>query len=389
MSQLKYLTSGESHGQALTVILDGMPSGVSISRKEVNRQLARRQQGYGRGGRMSIEKDEVQILSGIRFGKTLGSPITLQVANRDWVSWQEEMATEGNPQKLKRMVTRPRPGHADLAGGIKYDHDDLRNVLERASARETTMRVACGALTRQLLEACGVELIAFVVSLADVELGPQRPRFEQMVSLSEESPVRTLDKKIEKAMMARIDEAKKKGNSVGGVFEVVVKGLPVGLGSYVQWDRKLDGKLAQAIMSIQAIKGVEIGLGFEAARRFGSEVHDSLYYNAKAKSFYRKTNGAGGLEGGMTNGECLIIRGAMKPISTLYTPLDSVDIKTKQAFKASIERSDTCALPAAAVIAENVVAITLADALLDKLGGDSFAEIKRNLKGYQKQVHNY
>ncbi len=389
MSKLKYLTSGESHGQALTAILDGMPSGVPVSIEAINRQLFRRQQGYGRGGRMTIEKDQVQILSGVRFGKTLGSPICLQVTNRDWVSWQEEMAVEGRPSKLKREVTRPRPGHADLSGGMKYDHEDLRNVLERASARETTMRVACGAVARSLLESCGVELVGFVVSLADVELGPKRPDFDEIVKISEESLVRTLEKKAEKAMIARIDEAKKKGDSVGGVFEVIVRGLPVGLGSYVQWDRKLDGQLAQAIMSIQAIKGVEIGLGFEAARRFGSKVHDSLYYDAKNKSFYRKTNGAGGLEGSMTNGELLVIRGAMKPISTLYTPLDSVDIKTKETFKASIERSDTCALPAAAVIAENAVAITLADALLEKTGGDSLREVKRNLDGYLKQIKNY
>ncbi len=389
MSRLKYLTSGESHGQALTTILDGMPAAVPVSIEAINRQLFRRQQGYGRGGRMTIEKDEVQILSGVRFGKSLGSPICLQVTNRDWVTWQDEMAVQGNPKQLKRVVTRPRPGHADLSGGMKFDHDDLRNVLERASARETTMRVACGAVSRQLLEACGIELIGFVVSLADVELGEKRASFEDLIRISEASPVRTLDKKVEKAMIARIDEAKKKGDSVGGVFEVVVRGLPVGLGSYVQWDRKLDGKLAQAIMSIQAIKGVEIGLGFEAARRFGSKVHDSLYYDSKKKSFYRKTNGAGGLEGSMTNGEWLVIRGAMKPISTLYTPLDSVDIKSKKAFKASIERSDTCALPAAAVIAENVIAFTLADALLEKTGGDSLKEVKRNLDAYLKQIKNY
>jgi len=389
MSRLFYLTSGESHGQALNAILDGMPAGVPVSLDAINRQLYRRQQGYGRGGRMSIEKDEAQILSGVRFGKSLGSPICLQVNNRDWSAWQEEMAVQGKPQKLKRVVTRPRPGHADLSGGMKYDHEDLRNVLERASARETTMRVACGAVARQLLEACGIELIGFVVALADVDLGEKRLPFEEICGLSEASPVRTIDKKAEKLMIARIEQAKKKGDSVGGIFEVLVRGLPVGLGSYVQWHRKLDGRLAQAIMSIQAIKGVEIGLGFEAGRRFGSQVHDSLYYDSKKKRFYRKTNGAGGLEGSMTNGELLVIRGAMKPISTLYTPLDSVDIQSKQAFKASIERSDTCALPAAAVIAENAVALTLADALLEKTGGDSLKEVKRNLNAYAKQVENY
>jgi chorismate synthase len=389
MPQLRYLTSGESHGQALTVILEGMPSGVPVSSDSINHQLYRRQQGYGRGGRMKIEKDQVLILSGVRFGKTLGSPITLQVHNRDWTTWSQEMAVEGEAKDLKRIVTRPRPGHADLAGGLKYDHKDLRNVLERASARETTARVACGAVARGLLEECGIELIAYIVSIGEVNVGEKRPSFENLVRLSEASPVRTIDPKIAKEMMAKIDQAKKNGDTLGGIFEVVVRGLPVGLGSYVQWDRKLDGQLAQAVMSIQAIKGVEIGLGFEAARRFGSEVHDGIYYNSKEKRFFRKTNRAGGLEGGVTNGEFLVVRGAMKPISTLYKPLDSVEISTKKPFEASIERSDTCAAPAAAVIAENVVAMTLANSLLEKFGGDSLEELMRNLKGYLKQVREY
>jgi chorismate synthase len=366
-----------------------MPSGVPISSQEINIQLFRRQQGYGRGGRMTIEKDQVQILSGIRFGKTLGSPITLQILNKDWNTWTEEMAIEGSSSKAKRVVIRPRPGHADLSGGIKYDHQDLRNVLERASARETTARVACGALVRQFLAQFGVELIGYIVSIGDVSVGEKRPPFEKLISLTEESPVRTFDHTAQKKMIARIDEAKKKGDSLGGIFEVVTRGLPVGLGNYVQWDRKLDGQIAQAVMSIQAIKGVEVGLGFEAARRFGSEVHDGIYFNAKEKRFYRKTNRAGGLEGSMTNGELLVVRGAMKPISTLYTPLDSVEIPSKKPFKASIERSDTCAAPAAAVIAENVVAITLADAFLEKFGGDSLREMMRNYQGYLKQVRRY
>lgn len=386
---LRYLTSGESHGQALTVILDGMPSGVSVSSEYINYQLYRRQQGYGRGGRMTIEKDQVQILSGVRFGKTLGSPIALQVHNKDWGVWSEEMAVEGDEKKSKRKVTRPRPGHADLTGGIKYSHTDLRNILERASARETTVRVACGAVAKQFLSAFGIELIGYVVSIADVQLKAIKIPFEKIVRLSESSPVRTIDSKIEKEMIKRIDIAKKKGDSVGGVFEVIASGLPVGLGSHVQWDQKLDGKLAQSIMSIQAIKGVEVGLGFEAARRFGSAVHDGIYYHPKEKRFVRKSNGAGGLEGGMSTGEPLIIRGAMKPISTLYKPLDSIDIETKKPFKASIERSDTCAVPAAAVIAENVVAITLASAFLEKFGGDSLKEIRRNYEGYLKQVREY
>ncbi|MBF0491797.1 MAG: chorismate synthase [Deltaproteobacteria bacterium] len=389
MANLRYLTSGESHGPALTVILEGMPAGVPVSSEKINIQLWRRQQGYGRGGRMSIEKDEVQILSGIRFGQTLGSPITLQVHNKDWVSWQEEMAIEGKFGKLKRVVTKPRPGHADLVGGMKYNHRDLRNILERASARETTVRVACGALVRQLLEALGVPLTSYVKSIGRVKVSAEPPAFDKLVARCEKSPVRTFDAKAELAMIKIIDQARKSGNSLGGVIEVLAFNLPPGLGSYVQWDRKLDGKLAQALMSIQAIKGVEIGLGFEAARLLGSEVHDSLYYNSKEKKYVRKSNGAGGLEGSMTNGEPLVLRAAMKPISTLYKPLDSVDIESKQAYKASIERSDVCAVPAAAVIAENVVAITLADAFLEKFGGDSLLELKKNLKGYLKQVQNF
>ncbi|MBL7685385.1 MAG: chorismate synthase, partial [Deltaproteobacteria bacterium] len=294
----------------------------------------------------------------------------------------------GKASLAKRQVSRPRPGHADLVGGIKYDHRDLRNILERASARETTARVACGAIARSLLQEFNIELVGFIVSLGDISVSEKRPSFDELVMVTEESPVRTFDPKIAKKMIERIDQAKKKGDSLGGVFEVLVRGLPVGLGSHVQWDRKLDGQIAQAIMSIQAIKGVEIGLGFEAAKRFGSKVHDSLYYNKK-QGFYRNSNGAGGLEGGMTNGEILVVRGAMKPISTLYTPLDSVDIESKKSFKASIERSDTCAAPAAAVIAENVLAITLANAFLDKFSGDSLREIRRNVQGYQKQTRDY
>ncbi len=389
MSRLRYLTSGESHGQALTVILEGMPSGIPVSSKIINRELARRQQGYGRGGRMVIEKDEVQILSGIRFGKTLGSPITLQIQNKDWSTWSQEMAVEGNLSLAKRKVDRPRPGHADLAGGLKYNHEDLRNVLERASARETTARVACGAVTRQLLGTFGVEISGYVVRIGSIDVGEERPSFEERVRLTEASPVRTFESRSEKAMMKKIDEAKKQGDSLGGVVEVVAKGLPVGLGTYTHWDRKLDGQLAQALMSIQAIKGVEIGLGFEAAARLGSQVHDSIYYESQQKHFFRKTNRAGGLEGGMTNGEFLVVRAAMKPISTLYTPLDSVEISTKKPFKASVERSDTCAVPAAAVIAENVVAITLADAFLEKFGGDSLKEVERNYKGYLEQIKKF
>lgn len=389
MNKLRYFTAGESHGQALVTIIDGMPSQVPISIAKINEQLAKRQKGYGRGGRMLIEKDEVKILSGVRFSQSLGSPICLEVVNKDWGVWSAEMAVDVKPKELKREVTRPRPGHADLVGGIKYDHRDLRNILERASARETTMRVAAGAVARSLLESCGVQLVSYVVSLGSVSLGEARPSFKEICEMSEACPVRSIDPKLAKKMMRQIDTAKKAGDTLGGVVEVQVVGLPIGLGNYTQWDRKLDGRLAQALMSIQAIKGVEIGLGFEAAKRLGSQVHDSIYYDKKLKQFYRKTNGAGGLEGSMTTGEPLIIRAAMKPISTLYKPLHSVDINSKQAYLASIERSDTCAVPAAAVIAENVVAFTLADALLEKFGGDSLKEIKRNIKSYHTQSLNY
>ncbi len=388
LAKLRYLTSGESHGPGLHAILEGMPAGLALEVGYIQAQMARRQKGYGRGGRMKIETDQVEILSGVRHGLTLGSPICLWVENRDWKNWQEEMSIGPSETPAKRKISRPRPGHADLVGGLKHDFRDLRNVLERASARETTARVACGSVTRRLLEEFGVQIAGHVTAVGQVKSLVAAATVEA-IRKAEDSPLRCLDSQAETVMIALIDEAKKKGDSLGGIFEVVVEGLPPGLGSYVQWDRKLDGRLAQALLSMQAVKGVEIGDGFDNARKFGSQVHDAIQYDAKAKSFTRSSNRAGGLEGSMTTGMPLVIRGALKPISTLYTPLGSVDIETKQAFEASVERSDTCAIAAAAVIAESVVAITLADALLEKFGGDSMKELKRNYAGYMEQIRNY
>jgi chorismate synthase len=389
LSKLRYLTSGESHGPGLYTILEGMPSGLSLTADSINHQLARRQKGYGRGGRMKIEKDEVHIKAGVRHGLTLGSPICMEILNQDWKSWQEEMSVEPTGKPLKRAVSRPRPGHADLVGGQKYQFRDLRNVLERASARETTARVACGAVARRLLEEFGVVIGGHVIQVGGVA-GSQRPNSAaEIIERTEDTPLRCLDPKAEVKMIELIDQAKKNGDSLGGIFEVYVDGLVPGLGSHVHWDRKLDGRLAQGILSIQAVKGMEIGDGHANAQAFGSEVHDAIHYDAKQKRFYRSTNRAGGLEGSMTNGMPLIVRGFLKPISTLYKPLHSVDIDSKEEFEASVERSDTCAIAAAAVIGEAVVALTLADAYLEKLGGDSMEEIRRNLQGYLEQLKAY
>lgn len=386
---LRFLTAGESHGKALIVIVDGMPAGLPVKEEELNLQLARRQKGYGRGGRMKIEQDKVEILSGVRAGLTLGSPITLKIDNRDWANWQKIMDVAQDDAGQGKVVHHPRPGHADLAGGIKYDHHDLRNILERASARETAARVAAGAVARRLLQEFSVGVVGHVVNLGGAAIGPERPSLKEIARLSEASELRCIDRHAEKKMIAKIDTAKKNGDSLGGIFEIIVEGLPAGLGSHVQWDRKLDGRLAQSVMSIQAIKGVEIGMGFGTAGRFGSDVHDEIFYDKKRKRFYRKRNNAGGLEGGITNGEPLVIRAAMKPLSTLYRPLQSVNILTKESYEATVERTDTTAVPAAAVIGENCVAFTLADVFLEKFGGDSLTEIRRNYEGYLKQVEGY
>lgn len=382
---LRYLTAGESHGKALTAIVEGMPSGLEITEENINEQLTRRQKGYGRGGRMKIETDRVEILSGVRLGKTLGSPITLQIKNKDWENWQEIMQYEPGKITEDKLVLKPRPGHADLPGFIKYNHYDVRNILERASARETAMRVAVGAVARVFLAEFGIKLASRVTGIAEVKADcTEELSLDEINRLTEHSEVRCLDPKAEKLMIERIKKAQQEGDSLGGVFEVLVDGLPVGLGSYVHWDRRLDAALAEAVMSIQAIKGVEIGQGFMAAVSNGSKMHDQLYFEPE-KGVYRLTNNAGGLEGGMTNGERLIVRAAMKPIPTLYQPLASFDLKTKEKYFASIERSDVCAVPAAAVVGEAVVASVLAQAVLQKFGGDSLGEIKNNYQCYIKR----
>lgn len=387
---LRYLTAGESHGKGLTVILEGLPAGVPLSQENIDAQLKRRQQGYGRGGRMKIESDSAEITAGIRHGLSLGSPIALWVENKDFRAWTNEMASHEVPDfESKKTVHHPRPGHADLNGGLKYNHKDLRNVLERASARETTARVAIGAVCREFLKAFGIAATAHIIEIGGVKLGDERPDFATIQAKQENDPVRCIDESVSAQMVAKIDEAKKAGDSLGGVFEVIVQGLPLGIGSHVQWDRKLDAQLAKAILSIQAIKGFEIGMGFGVAERFGSQVHDEITYDSASKTFHHKSNNAGGIIGGMTTGEPLVIRGAMKPISTLYTPLQSVNIHTKEPYEASIERSDTCAVPAAGVIAENVVCIEIASAFLEKFGGDSLDETKRNFEGFLEQIKNY
>lgn len=400
---LRYLTAGESHGQALVATLEGMPSGLELTADQIAVDLARRQGGYGRGRRMQIEKDRAVILTGVRYGYTLGSPIALQIENRDWKNRMEEMTPEPRPGftpdqiPAGERVTRPRPGHADLNGALKYAHKDLRNVLERASARETAARVAIGAIARRLLDHFDIRITSHIVRLGGIGADVDGLSFDEICARAEASEVRCADPDAAEKMMRKIDEAKKAGDTLGGVFEVIVLGVPPGLGSHVHWDRKLDGRLAQAVMSIQAIKGVEIGLGFGVAERFGSEVHDAIGYRPfpaevapgsadfrgpERPGFYRFTNRAGGFEGGMTSGEPIVVRGAMKPISTLYKPLDSVDFYSKESYKASIERSDTCAAPAAGVVGEAVVAIEVAGAFLEKFGGDSIKEIERNYQGY-------
>ncbi len=383
---LRYLTGGESHGPALTAIVEGLPSGLGVDQGMINMELARRQKGYGRGQRMQIESDQVQILSGVRGGKTLGSPVTLQIKNRDWENWREIMAVEGVASE-SRAVTRPRPGHADLAGGIKYDHKDFRNVLERASARETAARVAVGALAKSLLARLHICVLGHVLSIGGsgesrVELS--RPEMQPAV---EDSQVRCLDAEVEKNIIERIKEAQEAGETLGGVFEVRAFDVPVGLGSYAHWDRRLDGDLARALMSIPAIKGVEIGMGFDSAMRPGSQTHDVISYG-RERGFFRETNHAGGIEGGVSNGETIILRAAMKPIPTLGSPLPSVHFISKRESQAAVERSDVTAVPSACVIAEAAAAIVLAGHVCEKFGGDSVEEMQRNYQGYLAYVKN-
>jgi len=394
---LRYFTAGESHGPCLTAIIDGVPAEFPIDVEKINHDLWRRQQGYGRGGRMLIEKDEVQIRSGIRWGETLGSPVALGIENRDWKNWTKKMSPAPEDRDETIAVTKPRPGHADLTGILKYHHSDIRNILERASARDTVSRTAAGSFCKQLLAPFGICVMGYIRSLGNVEARTQGLSYEEIFARSEESPVRVADKIAEERMIALIEDCKKKGDTLGGIFEVVALGLPPGLGSHTQWDRKLDGRLAQALMSIQAIKGVEIGLGFEMARRRGSEVHDEIFFDPHKMvsegtprivptGFYRGSNNSGGTEGGMSNGAPLVARVAMKPISTLMSPLQSVDLRSKQPADASVERSDVCSAPAAAVVGEAVVAFELAVAFLEKFGGDSLHEITRNYEGYLGQI---
>ncbi|WP_408008831.1 chorismate synthase [Pseudalkalibacillus sp. A8] len=385
---MRYLTAGESHGPQLTTIIEGVPSGLSLVKEDINNELARRQKGYGRGRRMQIERDQANILSGVRQGYTLGSPITLTVENRDFQHWRKIMGADPieDDEDVKRQISRPRPGHADLNGAIKYGHRDMRNVLERSSARETTVRVAAGALAKKILAELGIKIAGHVVEIGGVKAGQvSYESIEEMQKITEESPVRCLDPEVGEKMMRAIDEAKENGDSIGGIVEVVVEGMPIGVGSYVHYDRKLDAKLASAVMSINAFKGVEIGIGFEAAEKPGSQVHDEILWD-EAEGYTRGTNNAGGFEGGMTTGMPVVIRGVMKPIPTLYKPLQSVDIDTKEPFKASIERSDSCAVPAASVVAEAVVAWELADAIVSQFGNDQMEKIKENVKRHQDQA---
>ncbi|WP_027340119.1 chorismate synthase [Halonatronum saccharophilum] len=396
---MRYLTAGESHGRAITAILEGVPANLKISREDIDYELARRKKGYGRGGRMKIESEKIKVLSGIRGGRTTGSPITLQIENNDWKNWEEVMAPFGNcgydkgeisikkENKIKHVetkVSKPRPGHADLAGALKYNQDDIRNILERASARETAMRVAVGAVAKVLLRNFDIEVGGHVIQVGKVSFdGEVNLNLEELKKISEDSPLRCVDQDTTEEMIEEIDRCKEEGNSLGGIFEIRTTPLPVGLGSHVQWDRKLDARLTAALMSIQAIKGVEIGIGFAAGKQWGSEVHDQIFYDS---AFYRKTNRAGGIEGGMTNGEGLILRAAMKPIPTLYQPLSSVDLKSKETFKASVERSDVTAVPAASVVGEAVVAFELAKAFIEKFGGDSIEEMERNYNNYLQDI---
>ena len=385
---LRFFTAGESHGPCLTAIVEGFPAGVKIDIAQINHDLARRQQGYGRGGRMKIEKDEALLRSGVRWGESLGSPITLVIENKDWRNWEKRMSPFAQDRDAKLAVTRPRPGHADLAGALKYNHRDVRNILERASARETAARVAVGGLAKCLLSPFNARVMGYVSEIGGVVASHADMTPEEIFARAEVSPVRVADTTAETQIIALIDQCKQQGDTLGGVVEVVATGLPPGLGSFVQWDRKLDGRLAQALLSLQAVKGVEVGLGFATARLPGSQVHDEIDF-ASQSGFLRRSNNSGGTEGGMSTGEPLRVRVAFKPLSTLMRPLRSVDINTKEAVEATIERSDVCAIPAAAVIAESVVAFVLAQAFLEKFGGDSLVETRRNYDGYMGQVRHF
>jgi chorismate synthase len=390
---LRYQTAGESHGQGLIAILSGLPAGLRIDFDFVNRDLRRRQGGYGRGGRMKIESDIAQFLSGVRHGQTIGSPIAVLIANRDWENWKEALAVEDRPEARAKYkpLSPPRPGHADLAGCLKYNFREARYVLERASARETAARVAVGAVAKLFLKSLGVEVASHVVALGQVALEGETPPFESVLALQErEDPVLAcVDPAVEARMKEEVDRAIENRDTVGGIFEVIARGVPPGLGSCAQWDERLDGQLAQAVMSIQAVKAVEIGSGIANAAAAGSSVHDEIGYDREHTHFTRKSNRAGGLEGGITNGEDVVVRGYLKPISTLRRPLESVDFESKETVKAAYERSDVCVVPAAGVVGEAMVALTLARAFLEKFGGDSMEETRRNFLAYQEQVRRF
>ncbi|HEY6333450.1 MAG TPA: chorismate synthase [Blastocatellia bacterium] len=392
MSFFKFVTTGESHGKGLVAVIQGLPSGLPVEVESINHQLWRRQQGYGRGGRMKIEKDEAEVLSGIRHGKTLGSPIALLIRNRDWENWQDVMAVderEFTDEKRARRLTRPRPGHTDLAGGLKYNTHDLRDILERASARETAARVAVGALARILLNQLGIEIASHTCMIGGVPAEPVAAEWDEIAAIPDDSPLRCVDTDAQARMIALIDATKDAQDTLGGIFEVAAKGVVAGLGSHTQWDQKLDGRLARAIMSIPAVKAVEIGAGIEVSRTMGSQVHDEIGYDAGSHRFTRPTNRAGGIEGGITNGEEVRVKGHLKPISTLRRPLSSVDVITKSESAAAFERSDIVAVPAAGVIGEAMVSLVLADAAREKFGGDSLEEMVRNYRAYLEQLNQY
>jgi chorismate synthase len=405
MTTLRYMMSGESHGRALVGVIEGIPSSLLLASEDIDRDLKRRQGGYGRGGRMKIESDHAEILSGVRWGKTIGSPVTLLIENKDYKNWAEGMSTDMRYEGSIPAVTRPRPGHADLAGAIKYCSRDIRDILERSSARETAVRVGLGAIAKKFLSEFDIRIGSYVVQIGKqkTEIRGVHLREKELLEIfrkAEKSVVRCPDKEVTNKIVKLIDRTLREGNSLGGIFEVFVIGAPVGLGSHVQWDRRLEGRLARALMSIQAIKGVEVGLGFEMSMQSGSEVMDEIFCSSKSRAriakgknamggIYRKTNNAGGIEGGMANGMPIIMRAAMKPIPTLRKPLRSIDILTKNPVKAAYERSDICAVPAASVIGEAMTALTIADAFLEKFGGDSIAEVKRNYDSYMEYVKNF
>jgi chorismate synthase len=386
----RFETAGESHGECLVATLIGLPAGVPIDVARIDRELWRRQQGFGRGGRMKIESDRAEVVAGVRHGCTIGSPIAILIRNRDWKNWVEALPVEGGEEEKKKPVKRPRPGHADLAGVLKYNFRDARYVLERASARETTARVAIGGVCKQFLEQFGIRVLSHVVAVGPERLGRQA-RWEELEALAarDEVVLGCVDAEAEARMKAVVEGAYRSGDTVGGIFEVVARGVPPGLGSCATWDSRLDARLAQAIVSIQAVKGVEVGFAEEGAQSFGSTVQDTIHYDQQGRRFWRGANRAGGIEGGMSNGEDILVRGFLKPISTLRRPLESVDLDTREPALAAYERSDVCVVPAAGVIGEAMVAIVLTGALLEKFGGDSLGETRRNFEGYLEQIRNY